>query len=99
MTQICANFPLNLILKNVLPTNQTDKAAHTVLYWLLWINRFVPCPPDEGLSDAGATAEGRGDGTSSDGAADVGDGEGSSVPGGGEACGHFATPPATQRPG
>lgn len=60
---------------------------------------FVLCLPDEGLSAAGAAAEGGGDGAASDGAADAGDREGSSVTGGGETRGHPAAPPAAQRPG
>lgn len=44
-------------------------------------DRCVLCLPDEGLSGAGAAAEGRGDRAASDGAADAGDREGASVTG------------------
>lgn len=59
----------------------------------------VSCFPAEGLSGAGAAAEGREDRAASDGAADAGDGEGSLVTGRGEAGGHPAAAPAAQRPG
>lgn len=44
-------------------------------------DRCVLCLADEGLSGAGAAAEGRGDRAASDGAADAGDREGASVTG------------------
>jgi len=59
----------------------------------------VLCLPDEGLSGAGAAAEGRGDRAASGGAADAGDGAGSFVAGGGEAGGHPAAPATAQGPG
>ena len=62
-------------------------------------DQCVLCLPDEGLSGAGAAAEGRGDRAASDGAADARDREGASVTGWGETCGHPAAAPAAQRPG
>lgn len=57
------------------------------------------CLADEGLSGAGAAAEGGEDRAASDGAADVGDGARPPVTGGGETGGHPAAPAAAPRPG